>query len=206
MDEAAAVAAAGPGNGAGSGSGERGRRGDTRARIQEVALELFAEQGYEQTSLREIAERLGVTKAALYYHFKSKEDIVHSFTDDYLAEFDSLLEWARRQPQGPGTRRAIIERYADIVLRGTEVFRFMERNQAAFQGGKQRFDAFRPRLFALVETMTGPDPDLRSRVRATMALLTTNFGLVFFRDDKTDPADLRSIVAEIAETLISDVP
>src|SRR5580704_12464879 len=50
------------------------RRGDTRARIQQVALELFAEQGYDKTSLREIAERLDVTKAALYYHFKSKED------------------------------------------------------------------------------------------------------------------------------------
>ena len=47
-------------------------RTDTRSRVQEVALELFAEQGYEKTSLREIAERLGVTKAALYYHFKSK--------------------------------------------------------------------------------------------------------------------------------------
>src|SRR5215831_11140152 len=50
-----------------------------RARAQSIALELFAEQGYEKTSLREIAERLGVTKAALYYHFKSKEDIVRSF-------------------------------------------------------------------------------------------------------------------------------
>ncbi|HEX6487275.1 MAG TPA: helix-turn-helix domain-containing protein, partial [Candidatus Dormibacteraeota bacterium] len=38
-----------------------GRRGDTRARIQQIALELFAEHGYERTSLREIAERLGVT-------------------------------------------------------------------------------------------------------------------------------------------------
>src|SRR5256886_10805033 len=55
-------------------------RTDTRSRVQKVALELFAEQGYEKTSLREIAERLGVTKAALYYHFKSKEDIVHSLT------------------------------------------------------------------------------------------------------------------------------
>ena len=40
-------------------------RTDTRSRVQKVALELFAEQGYEKTSLREIAERLGVTKAAL---------------------------------------------------------------------------------------------------------------------------------------------
>ena len=210
MDEATMAAGAGPGAGADAaagGPGERGRRGDTRARIQEVALELFAEQGYERTSLREIAERLGVTKAALYYHFKSKDDIVHSFTDDYFAEFDALLEWAREQPQGLRTRRAIIDRYTDIVLRGSEVFRFMERNQASFQGGKHRFEAFRPRLLALAEIMTGPDQDLRSRVRATMALLATNFALIFFHDDdKTDPADLRPIVAEIAETLIRDLP
>ena len=75
-------------------------RTDTRSRVQKVALELFAEQGYEKTSLREIAERLGVTKAALYYHFKSKEDIVHSFTDDYFAELDALLDWARDKPRG----------------------------------------------------------------------------------------------------------
>src|SRR5690348_7125722 len=46
----------------------RSRRG-TRARIQAVAVEMFTEHGYEKTSLREIAEALGVTKAALYYHF-----------------------------------------------------------------------------------------------------------------------------------------
>src|SRR3974390_3625914 len=65
-------------------------RTDTRSRAQKVALELFAEQGYEKTSLREIAERLGVTKAALYYHFKSKEDIVRSFTEDYFARLAAL--------------------------------------------------------------------------------------------------------------------
>ena len=74
-------------------------RGDTRARIQQVALELFAEQGYEKTSLREIAERLDVTKAALYYHFKSKEDIVRSLVEDYFGQIDALISWARPQPR-----------------------------------------------------------------------------------------------------------
>jgi len=46
------------------------------------ALELFAEQGYEKTSLREIAEHLDVTKAALYYHFKTKEEILVSIFED----------------------------------------------------------------------------------------------------------------------------
>ena len=49
---------------------------DTRERILDVALDLFTEQGFDGTSLRQIAEQLGVTKAALYYHFESKDDIL----------------------------------------------------------------------------------------------------------------------------------
>jgi AcrR family transcriptional regulator len=65
--------------------------GGTRTRIQQVALELFAEQGYDKTSLREIAGRLDVTKAALCYHFKSKEDIVRSLVEDYFGQIDALI-------------------------------------------------------------------------------------------------------------------
>ena len=54
----------------------RAMTNDTRTRILDVALDLFTEQGYDGTSLREIADRLGFTKAALYYHFQSKEQIL----------------------------------------------------------------------------------------------------------------------------------
>src|ERR1700742_4942648 len=101
-----------------------GRRGDTRARIQQIALELFAEQGYERTSLREIAARLGVTKAALYYHFKSKEDIVRSFTEDYFRRIDALIDWGREQPRSPGTASELLDRYLTVVMESGEVFRF----------------------------------------------------------------------------------
>ena len=94
------------------------RRGDTRGRIQHVALELFAEHGYERTSLREIAERLGVTKAALYYHFKSKEDIVRSFTEDYFDRLDALIAWGRDQPPTARTSRELLDRYIGIVMEG----------------------------------------------------------------------------------------
>src|ERR1700722_16387235 len=106
-------------------------RTDTRSRVQEVALELFAEQGYEKTSLREIAERLGVTKAALYYHFKSKEDIVHSFTDDYFADFERLVAWAKDQPRTEATRREVLDRYVGIALVGQKAFRFLEHDRDA---------------------------------------------------------------------------
>src|SRR4051794_34822838 len=71
---------------------------DVRAHIQRVALDLFIEEGYDKTSLREIAEKLGVTKAALYYHFPTKDDIVSSLIEERIAAVEALLEWAAAQP------------------------------------------------------------------------------------------------------------
>jgi AcrR family transcriptional regulator len=186
------------------GGGSAPRR-DTRAQVQNVALELFAEQGYEKTSLREIAERLGVTKAALYYHFKSKEDIVHSFTDDYFAEIDDLLDWAKEQPRGEETRREILDRYVGIVLAGSEVFRFLEQNRAAVQSmeaGKERFARFRGRLDALVDLLAGPDAPLRDRVRATAALFSVGATCHVYLQQVDDPDKLRAIALELATDLI----
>jgi AcrR family transcriptional regulator len=180
-------------------------RTDTRSRAQKVALELFAEQGYEKTSLREIAERLGVTKAALYYHFKSKEDIVHSFTDDYFAGIDALLDWAKNQPRNDETRLAILDRYVGVVIGGSEVFRFLEQNRAsvqAMEAGKERFARFRDRLDTLVDLLTGPGAQMRDRVRATAAVLTVGATCHFYLQQVDDPDKLRAIILEIATDLI----
>jgi AcrR family transcriptional regulator len=181
------------------------RRGDTRLRIQQVALELFAEQGYERTSLREIAERLGITKAALYYHFRSKEDIAHSLTDDYLAEIDELIRWAATQPRTDEVRDEVIRRYVAVLLGRSEVFRFLEQNRAAVQSlehGKKRMEVFRGRMEALVGILAGPEAPLRSRIRATAALFAVSTTCVFFREEGIDPGDFRSIVHEMATDLV----
>src|SRR5437899_10014523 len=98
-------------------------RGGTRERIQAIALELFAEQGYEKTSLREIAERLGVTKAALYYHFKSKEDIVRSFVEAYRAELEQVIACGASQPRTPQPRPALPSRSRRTVRATTTAIR-----------------------------------------------------------------------------------
>jgi AcrR family transcriptional regulator len=181
-------------------------RTDTRSRVQKVALELFAEQGYEKTSLREIAERLGVTKAALYYHFKSKEDIVHSLTDDQSVRLDELIEWAKEQPPGEQTRREIVDRYVAIVFGGAEVFRFMEQNRATMatlESGKgDRLERFRSRLNALVELLAGPDAPLRTRLRATAALVSVSATVMLMWDSGEDRAELQAAAREIATDLI----
>ena len=169
--------------------------------MQKVALELFAEQGYEKTSLREIAERLGVTKAALDYHFKSKEDIVHSFTDDYFAELDALLDWARDQLRSDKTRRRGPRPLRRPRAGGNEVFHFLEQNRAsvqAMEAGKERFARFRDRLDTLVDVLVDPGAPLRDRVRATAAVLSVGATCMFFLQQVDDQDKLRAIVLEMA--------
>ena len=55
--------------------------GDTKERILETALELFAQNGYLGTSMNDIAERLGFTKAALYKHYTSKQEILDKIVE-----------------------------------------------------------------------------------------------------------------------------
>jgi AcrR family transcriptional regulator len=62
--------------------------------ILSAARRLFIEQGYRGLSMRQIAEAVGVTKPALYYHFQDKEQLFLAVLYDYLAEMDDLVEQA----------------------------------------------------------------------------------------------------------------
>lgn len=62
--------------------------GVTRERVIEAAAGLFREHGYEKTSMTAIAKELGVTSAALYYHFEAKEQILYAYLE---AGFEDVL-------------------------------------------------------------------------------------------------------------------
>jgi AcrR family transcriptional regulator len=195
--------------GSDTGGHDARHRSDTRARIQQVALELFAEQGYDKTSLREIAERLDVTKAALYYHFKSKEDIVRSLVEDYFGQLDDLIAWAKTQPRTAQTRGEILGRYVRIVADGHDVFRMLHHNQAAVNslaGAKERGDLFRERMTGLIEVLTEPGADMEERLRAAMALGGVSVGWMFFADQVDDRKKLCAAVLGIASGLASGDP
>jgi AcrR family transcriptional regulator len=178
---------------------EHGR--DTRSRLRELALEMFAEQGYEKTSLREIAERLGVTKAALYYYFKSKEDIVRSLIEDYVAELDELIDWAKNQPRTADTRAEIVRRYLHIVANGTAVFRMLHQNQAAVSGlasAKERGELFKERMDALIDILSPPGGTLRDQIRAASCLMSVSFCCMHYQDRAASPAELEAAVLDVA--------
>lgn len=99
---------------------------DTKTEIKTVALDLFAANGVDRTSLREIAESLGITKAALYYHFASKADliadIVRPLIDDLTAFRKTAMAAAADRP------REVLEGYFDLCHRHRQLFTLLLRD------------------------------------------------------------------------------
>jgi AcrR family transcriptional regulator len=156
-----------------------GRRGGgTREKIQQIALELFAEQGYDKTSLREIAERLEVTKAALYYHFRTKDDIVASLFDDYIAEIDRIVGWARSQGEPTNEiRREIVRRYAAILNEpGAGIIKFIQGNQSTMRElkiGQRLAEHFTAVSDLLIDKST----PLKTQIKSAMAMGMLHIGI-----------------------------
>lgn len=86
---------------------------ETRAEAQRVALALFSEQGYEATSMQQIADALGIRKASLYYHFAGKEEIVRSLLADRGDEAGELAAWVEEQKPSAGLARETVLRWID---------------------------------------------------------------------------------------------
>ncbi len=178
------------------------RRGDTRQRIQDVALELFAEQGYEKTSLREIAERLDVTKAALYYHFKTKEEIIVSLFEDLTKPIEELIEWGRRQPHTLETKQEIVRRYSQTLTDAAPLFRFMQENQATVRE-LSIGEMFKNRMLGMRDIIIDPDADMVDQVRCISALFTMHAGMFVLRDLEGDPEEKRKAILEVATDLVT---
>ncbi|MFD9390253.1 TetR/AcrR family transcriptional regulator [Streptomyces sp. NPDC060000] len=178
------------------------RRGNTRQRIQDVALELFAEQGYEKTSLREIAERLEVTKAALYYHFKTKEEIIVGIFTDLTKPIEDLIDWGRSQPHTLETKQELVRRYSRALSEATPLFRFMQENQATVRE-LQIGDSFKDRMRGLRDIIIDTDAPLTDQVRCVSAIFTLHAGMFFLQDLEGDPEDKRAAVLEVAIDLVT---
>lgn len=176
----------------------------TRERIRQVALNLFTDQGYEATSLREIAERLGVTKAALYYHFRTKDEIVQSLLHDQAAALDALIEWGRQQPQTREARQEFIRRYADMIFDGDnygQFMRFLERNQSSAQK-LHAGAAMRERMATIQEILAPPETPLPQRLRRTLAVLALHSSWFTLRGPQISDEQRKAAALEVALSLV----
>ena len=87
-----------------------------KARIIGAALELFAERGVGGTSLQMIADHIGVSKAAVYHQFKSKDDIVVAAAEAELARLEAVLDAAEAAPNRELAREDLIRRIVDLAI------------------------------------------------------------------------------------------
>src|SRR5437868_1607324 len=141
----------------------------TRTRIQDVALALFATRGYDATSLQEIAAALGVTKAALYYHFPSKAELLHSLADPFLEWECTLLEGYTDGPLADAARRALVCALIDLLLAHRPVVAWLTRDLSALAQPEigERVEANTERLQRL---LAGSDQSVGGQVRAVAAV------------------------------------
>ncbi|OIN81702.1 TetR/AcrR family transcriptional regulator [Mycobacterium malmoense] len=139
---------------------------ETRQRIQDVARELFTQKGVQRTSLQDIADRLGITKPALYYHFSSREDLVRSILQPLIDEGERFI--ADRERARDATPRELLEGYFDYHFRhrGDLVLVVAELTTLADLGLIDQLLAWRDRLGKLV---FGPNPTLEQSTRAVIA-------------------------------------
>lgn len=140
----------------------------TRHRIQEVARDLFAQKGVQRTSLQDIADRLGITKPALYYHFRSREDLVRSILQPLIDEGEAFVADQERRSGGLATPRELLEGYFDFHFehRADLLLVVSELTTLADLGLIDILLAWRERLGRLV---FGGSPTLEQETRAVIA-------------------------------------
>jgi AcrR family transcriptional regulator len=136
---------------------------DTRQRILDVSAELFVEHGYDGTSLREIADRLGVTKAALYYHFSSKDQILRALLEpgnEMIAELLGRLEAAHGSEEWAEALTWVVRQVFDNLT----FFRLIQRNHQVAQ--------------EIVEAFTSPERHTEMHARVEKAAAAASSDLI----------------------------
>ncbi|MCA6093513.1 TetR/AcrR family transcriptional regulator [Streptomyces sp. SCA3-4] len=182
-------------------SNPRARRSNTRERIQKAALDLFVSRGYEKTSLREIAEELGVTKAALYYHFKTKEDILSALSDQLGEPVDELIAWGRSQPPTLETKRELLRRYSAVLKDAAPLYRILQENQATLRE-LSIGERLKERVVSVSRLVQAGDAPLATQARFSSAMLTVHFGALALDTLQGDPEEKRTALLEIALEII----
>jgi len=113
----------------------------SRQRILEEATRLFVRFGYHGVSMREIAEATGLSKPALYYHFKDKEDLILAILNENLTQVGDIVQACRQnEVSARGRIRAMtqaffeqpVEQRAVIYLATREIAHLSEAARAQF--------------------------------------------------------------------------
>jgi AcrR family transcriptional regulator len=145
-----------------------GERDDVRARVLEAALELFAAKGFAATSTREIAKKLGFTKATLYYYFETKEALLLAMLGPVEEALNDLIG-GLSPPLNSAERRRLLAGYVDFQAVHGRALRVLTQDPSTTTPSV--VSVTRPLYEQLLALVTGEaHPSLPDLVRARVAL------------------------------------
>ncbi|RBO84291.1 TetR/AcrR family transcriptional regulator [Nocardia puris] len=143
----------------------------TKIAIRDAAVKLFGNKGFDQTSLREVADAVGITKASLYYHYPSKLDLLMAIIDPIVDHMRSVVDDIDAVPYDADGVRTVLRNYLRGLLRHRNAGALCVRDTVAvFNAMGDRFPDLLDTSQKLREWLGGPDPTDEARVRAAAAL------------------------------------
>jgi AcrR family transcriptional regulator len=137
-----------------------------RTRVLDAALDLFAQHGVSGTSLQMIADAVGITKAAVYHQFRTKEQIVIVVTERELGRLLPALEEAEAHSDGARARDALLVRTVEMAVRDRRLVRTLQFDPVVVRllAEHKPFQAFMDRLYQVLLSDAGLD----GRIEAAM--------------------------------------
>jgi AcrR family transcriptional regulator len=170
-------------------------------RIARLALARFRVSGYVGTSIADLAGALGVSKAAIYYHYRSKDALLHHLVDPLLDAIDACLQDHTTPATTARTARPLLDAYLAVLLAHRDVVPLVATDVAVLN-----HPSIGPRLRAqnqqLQSLLTAPDTSVSARLRAEAALGAIWRPLIAQPPlDLTDPTHQHTLIDAAVATL-----
>ncbi|WP_280267231.1 TetR/AcrR family transcriptional regulator [Nocardia wallacei] len=145
--------------------------GGTKEAIREAAIRLFSSKGFDQTSLREVADAVGITKASLYYHYASKKDLLLAILEPIFDDLNSVVAGLDEMTYGPDGVRELLRRQLRAFLRHRTAAAMCVRDTVAIINAiGDRYPDMIDSHRRLSAWLAGPDPTQEQALRASAAL------------------------------------
>jgi len=143
------------------GTGQR-PRGAGRAQLHETALHLFARDGVDGTSLQAIADEMGVSKAAVYYHYKTKDELILGLLTPLLAEITAMAQRVGAQRGRQARLDVMISGLVNLAVDDHDRFALIIGDP--YVGHLISEQALAQGWTSLTELVTGPESDDSARI------------------------------------------
>jgi len=136
-----------------------------QARVVEAALALFAEHGIAGTSLQRIADAIGVTKAAVYHQYHTKDEIVVAVAEGVLVGLDQAASAAEAERSRARAREVLVARMIDLAVEQRRMAGILQRDPVMLRF-LQEHARFRRVMERVNRTLMGGASDAAARVLA----------------------------------------